>query len=170
MSSVPRHLIPFAPLNGANNAYQQLHKKYIDSPFKEASIEGYTPSQPWRITTKSILTLDVKPGYWFPTLAELNADIDNDATSIDPDTNISQVLGQSSLNNIAWTDHPSDTNTPITTLHGTQKSLSKLMANIIKSDGKLFFISDDVNGRKEWNLVQVRFDTTIDQNPSVVTD
>ena len=133
---MPQHLIPFAPLNGADNAYQQLHKKFIDSPFKEASIEGYTPSQPWRIAADSLLTLEVQRGYWFPTLAELNHDIDIDAVNENPDTNISQVLGSSSINNIAWTDHPSDTTTPITILHGTQNSLSKLMANIIKSDDK----------------------------------
>ena len=136
LSPVPQHLIPFAPLNGADNAYQQLHKKFIDSPFKEASIEGYTPSQPWRIAADSLLTLEVQRGYWFPTLAELNHDIDIDAMNENPDTNISQVLGSSSINNIAWTDHPSDTTTPITILHGTQNSLSKLMANIIKSDDK----------------------------------
>ena len=87
------------------------------------------------------------PRYHFPTLAELNAEID--ISNEKPVEDKSQVLKKSNQNNFAWIDHPHETNIQVINLHGTTKILSKLMANIIKSDDKMFFIMNEIEDRQE---------------------
>ena len=167
LSPLPKQLIPFPPLNGPDTSYQQLHKKYASNPFKAAGIEGFKPVQPWK--TSNLLT--IKPSeYLFPNLAELNAELDIEPCNKKPDTDTCQVLeDRSSINNFIRTDHPSEHNTNYILL-GTTKSLSMLIARIIKSEDKLFFINHSYEGRKEWNLVQLNLIETINQNPLAFSD
>jgi hypothetical protein len=45
----PPELIPFELVNGPDNRYSQLYKPIGKMPYKEASIEGFTPPLPFAI-------------------------------------------------------------------------------------------------------------------------
>jgi hypothetical protein len=89
LSPCPRELIPFQPLSGADNSFSQLQKKIKLNPFSEAGIDGYTPLHPWEnsnppqgtsIFAYSEQQQQLDP---FPTLAELNDEIDGVHTRYD---------------------------------------------------------------------------------------
>jgi hypothetical protein len=67
-------LIAFEPLDGADNQYGQIHRKISDHPYKEASIKGFTPPNPFRVSTNFVTTSDALAFRW-PTLAELNDEL-----------------------------------------------------------------------------------------------
>jgi hypothetical protein len=135
LSPCPRELIPFQPLSGPDNSFSQLQKQIKPNPFSDAGINGYTPSHPWEPSHKqpqasiSIFAYSQQQRQMdpFPTLAELNDEIDGvhtrydiglpnaDDTDQNPhitDTFHSEVLEgiNSSLNNIPQPaqadDHP----------------------------------------------------------------
>ena len=167
LSPLPQSLIPFPPLNGPDNSFQQLHKKYKDHPFLDAGIHGFEPTQPWQTANLSFLQ---EPEYHFPTLAELNADLNSDNSISNPVLDNSQVLGTSpSINKLIRTDHSNEPIAPFLLL-GTTKSLSGMIAKIIQSEDKLFFVNYIHNGRKEWNLVQLNLSLTLVKSPSVFAD
>ena len=111
--------------------------------------------------------------FHFPSLAELDAEYYEDTGELNPDTNTQVLEEGTSINNDSWPDHPRYPNPVFHTypiLLGTSKSLSKLITEVIKSEDKLFFISNLSDTRREWNLVQVDFEQTMEQNPNVFTD
>jgi hypothetical protein len=67
----PAKLIPFEPLDGADNHYSQLYKLIGPSPYKEAGIKGFTPPQPLRAAAH-FATMGNFHDFHFPTLSELN--------------------------------------------------------------------------------------------------
>ena len=71
LSPYPPELIPFEPLDLADNRYGQLHKRIGKSPYKEAGIEGFTPPRPFQIASHFLTKGDYRD-FHFPTLAELN--------------------------------------------------------------------------------------------------
>ena len=98
LSPFPHQLVPFEPLDGPDTAYGQLYKGMEKDPYKDASIQGFQPYEPYReevaATTLLSVTSTPFPSH-FPTLAELNAEID-DWTSdkrfaIEADNNIYEV-------------------------------------------------------------------------------
>jgi hypothetical protein len=48
LTPYPPKLIPFEPIDGANNRYGQLYKPIGANPFKEASLKGFEPPTPFR--------------------------------------------------------------------------------------------------------------------------
>jgi hypothetical protein len=64
-------LIPFEPIDTANNCYGQLYRPIGKSPYQEACIEGFKPPQPFKITSLFLTKGDFHD-FHFPTLAELN--------------------------------------------------------------------------------------------------
>jgi len=71
LSPYPPELIPFEPLDLADDRYGQLHKRIGKSPYKEAGIEGFTPPRPFQIVSHYLTKGDYRD-FHFPTLAELN--------------------------------------------------------------------------------------------------
>jgi hypothetical protein len=69
-----QELIPFAPINGADTRYGQLHKPIGKHPFKEVGIKGFTPPLPFQVPT-GYLGIGVGDFHW-PMLAELNNELD----------------------------------------------------------------------------------------------
>jgi hypothetical protein len=71
LSPYPLKMIPFQPLDSADNCYSQLHKIIGPSPFKEAGLKGLDPPQPFAIPSHFAQHGNLKDFHW-PTLAELN--------------------------------------------------------------------------------------------------
>ncbi len=67
----PLEMIPFQPLDSADNHYSQLHKIIGPSPFKEAGLKGFNPPQPFAIPSHFAQHGNFKDFHW-PTLAKLN--------------------------------------------------------------------------------------------------
>jgi hypothetical protein len=49
LSPYPLELIPFQPIDGADNRYGQLNKIIGEHPFKEAVLKGFTPPTPFAV-------------------------------------------------------------------------------------------------------------------------
>jgi hypothetical protein len=67
----PPELIPFEPLDGADNQYSQLCKPFGPSPYKDASITGFNPLQPFVVASHFAHQGDFQ-NFHFPTLPKLN--------------------------------------------------------------------------------------------------
>ena len=82
LSPYPPEIIPFQPLDGADNQFGQLHKKISDHPYIQAGIDGFTPPQPFQVPLNFIDANgpDSLSFHW-PTLAELNAELFRASTS-----------------------------------------------------------------------------------------
>ena len=50
LSHFPREILPFIPVDGADNRYGQLHVPIQSDPYKNAGIKGFKPSQPFIFT------------------------------------------------------------------------------------------------------------------------
>ncbi len=51
LSPYPAKLIPFRPLDGADNQFGQLYRRFKEHPYKEAGINGFTPPMPFVMPT-----------------------------------------------------------------------------------------------------------------------
>jgi hypothetical protein len=71
LSLYPPELIPFQPVDGADNWYSQLYKAFWPSPYKESKIQGFTPPQPFAMASHFARQGDFRD-FHFPTLSELN--------------------------------------------------------------------------------------------------
>ena len=72
-SPYPQELLPFLPIDGADNRYGQIYTPIKADTYMNAGIKGFQPSQPFK-TSVHAATPDVVSDARFPTLAELNAD------------------------------------------------------------------------------------------------
>jgi hypothetical protein len=64
-------LIPFQPIDGADNQYGQLYWRFKKHSYEEAGIEGFTPPMPF-VFPNQFLTTDEALTFTWPTLAKLN--------------------------------------------------------------------------------------------------
>jgi hypothetical protein len=71
LSPYPVELILFQPVDGADTRYGQLFKPISAHPFKEAGIKGFTPTQPYKVTSHLAITTRCTAFHW-PSLSELN--------------------------------------------------------------------------------------------------
>jgi hypothetical protein len=71
LSPYPVELIPFQPVDGADTRYGQLYKPISAHPFKEAGIKGFTPTQPYKVTSNLAITTRCAAFHW-PSLSKLN--------------------------------------------------------------------------------------------------
>jgi hypothetical protein len=163
----PLELIPFQPLDGANNRYGQLNKIIGDHPFKEAVLEGFDPPQPFAAPTHSAQCGDYKDFHW-PTLAELNDPFPwlddkecRQALKSDDDHVIQDL--------VLYTGLPP---TPAAYQPPRIPPTSLLVASIIKSSEKLFFIAHSYNHpmTREWHLIRVAFKASTTLSPSCLQD
>jgi hypothetical protein len=68
-------LIPFQPVDGADTWYGQIYKPISAHPFKEASIKGFTPIQPFKVAKDILTQTNQCAAFHWPSLSELNDDI-----------------------------------------------------------------------------------------------
>ena len=69
LSPYPVELIPFHPLDGADNLFGQLYCRIKEHPYKEAGIKGFTPPTPFVVPNHFLNTDDALRFRWL-TLAE----------------------------------------------------------------------------------------------------
>jgi hypothetical protein len=152
LSPYPAELIPFQPLDGANNQYGQLNRKFKEHPYKEAGSKGFTPPTPFSIPTQFLRTSNVLLFKW-PTLAELNNELFHKLCQADKD-NIAVANDTIQLAPGFYTGPPPSA--PTCSIPSTP-SVNILAQRIINSTNKLFFISRKIGGSMEdiskWRLV-----------------
>jgi hypothetical protein len=168
LSPYPPKLIPFEPLDSADNRYGQLHKRIGKSPYKEAGIEGFTPPRPFQIVSHYLTKGDYRDIH-FPTLAELNKEI-SPFPRIDDDERI-QVMSCDTIEDqpVLYTGPPPSR----AVLHlPSAPPLSLLVAGIINSSDRLFFISHSLGHPTtcKWWLVRVAFSDSTSLSPSCLQD
>jgi hypothetical protein len=77
LSPYPVELIPFQPLDGADNQFGQLYQQFKEHPYKEAGIKGFAPPTPFVIPMQ-FLQSHTDLSFRWPTLAELNDELETD--------------------------------------------------------------------------------------------
>jgi hypothetical protein len=75
LTPYPAELIPFKLIKGPDTQYSRLHKPIDRHPFKEAGISGFLPPQPFKVPAK-FFNIDNHTDFWWPTLSELNNNLD----------------------------------------------------------------------------------------------
>jgi hypothetical protein len=131
-------------------------------PYKLAGLEGYQPAQPWAqpIASAQMVKLDLHQYIPFPSLAEMDNDFDGWPDEVNPF--LHKELQQTPEIQIPKQPILVTTAIPL-------RTVQKLIADIIQSEDKLFFINHSVTateGRKEWKLIQVNFEKSIQQQPA----
>ena len=134
-------LIPFQPIDGADNQFSQLYRKFKEHPYQEAGIKGFTLPTPFVIPTNFITTSDALRFTW-PTLAELNTEILGDDGLMDNDELLDTgdlIIPVAGLNIGPPPAAPSCSIPAV-------PSANSLAQRIIISADKLFFISHKIGG------------------------
>ena len=135
-------MIPFQPLNGADNKYGQPHRKISNHPYKEAGIKGFTAPNPFCVAVNFITTTNALAFKW-STLAELNKELCPYPWSHNEEFN-PYLPGDSASRSIAPGFY---TGLPPSTPHCVTPAIPPaaiLAQQIIQSSDKLFFISNQI--------------------------
>ena len=168
LSPYPLKMTPFEPLDGADNRYSQLYKPIGASPFKEAGTNGFTPPQPFQLPSHFLTKGDFRNFHW-PTVSKLNNEI-SPFPWIDDDK-CSRVLSGDdiAIAPILYTGPPPSL---VSYRPPEIPPLSTLVANIINSSDKLFFVSHSLGNpsARERRLVCVAFSDSTSLSPSCLQD
>ncbi len=168
LSPYPLELIPFEPVDGSDTQYGQLHKLIKANPFKEASIEGLTPTSPF-LATAQYLTTDSTLSFHWPSLSKLNDKMNEFKWSSEEEHRLYLSGDKIFTLPIMYTGPPpAAPSYPPPTI----PELSTLTGLIIQSSDKLFFISHSIGSNKarEWRLVRVAFEDSLSSYPSCLQD
>jgi hypothetical protein len=168
LSLYPVELIPFQPLDGADTRYGQLYKPIGLLPFKEAGLNGFQPSKPFHIASHLLQAGCLNKFHW-PTLSKLNEDIIPFPWSNNDERCLIMDGDHSSVEPILY-NGPSPS--PATYSPRTIPPISSLIASILSSSDRLFFISHSLENPNthEWRLVQVAFLDSTSLSPSCLQD
>jgi hypothetical protein len=176
----PKNLIPFEQIQSSDRIFGELDKKLSNNPYAVADIDGFLPSQPWAAPAALACVKEAQHAATpFPTVAEMDATYDSWPESGNPfvtDTE-SSALGQSQRGStrlgLKHHDNPDQVVT-LNTLAGIPASrpFSQTISDIVRSEDKLFFIAHSPTNetRKEWKLVQIDFDKSMQLHPSCLQD
>jgi hypothetical protein len=143
-----------------------MNKPMGQQPYKFAGMDGYNPAQPWKEPTEKaqLSTIGNQPAPKFPALTELDSEYDGWPENANPF--ISNETSEAPKS-------PKEHNLVLTTAQAPTISTPQLVAAIVKSEDKLFFIvhaatatATATAGRKEWKLIQVNFTKSIQQQPA----
>ena len=168
LSPYPVEMIPFHPLDGADNQFGQLYRKIKEHPYREAGIKGFTPPTPF-VDLNQFIQCHSDHSFHWPTLSELNdelgpefgtMDLDSDEDSAYPVPPTGFYIGPP----------PAAPTCSIPSI----PSASILAQRIINSKDRLFFISRRLLGTaidvREWRLVSVALSHTMALYPSCLED
>ncbi len=167
LSPYPAELIPFGPVDGADTRYGQLYKPISGQPFKEAGIKGFTPIQPFKVATNLAITNRCAANW--PSLSKLN-------------NRFSPFPWKSNAEFQQYIDGDSIAQLPVMTMgpppaapaHSIPlvPAIHLLMASIISSTKKLFFVSHSIgaNNSHEWHLARIAFNNSVLLNLSCTLD
>jgi hypothetical protein len=179
MFPYPLELMPFEPLDSADSRYGQLHKPFCESPFKEAGIHSFTPPTPFKVASHFLTSGDFCGFHWptsgdfcgfhWPTLAELNDEI-----GPFPWADKAERLGILSGDDVDAKPILYNRPPPLLVPHSPPliPHLSTLVAGIIGSSDKLFFVSHSLGNQPthKWCLIRIAFANSVSMSPSCLQD
>ncbi len=168
LSLYPAELIPFEPVDGANTQYGQLYKPISAQPFKEAGIKGLFPIQPFKVAT-NLAIMDRCAAFHWPSLSKLNDQFAPFPWKIN--AKFQQYIdGDLIVQLPVMTMGPP----PAAPAHSnpTVPAIHLLMASIISSTDKLFFVSHSIGANLscEWRLARIAFNDSVLLYPSCTLD
>jgi hypothetical protein len=179
----PLVIHPYEPLQQSDRAFGELDKKLSDNPYAVADIDGFVPSQPWAAPAALATVREAELGAMnFPTVEELDADYDSWPESGNPFSTVleSSLSGQPPRGSGQATgrkqqpdaDHTGHLHSLHTAMRPASHNFAHVIKDIIKSQDRLFFIAHSHSNetRKEWKLIQVDFDTSMQLHPSCLQD
>jgi len=169
LSPFPLPLIPFEPVDGPDNRFGQINKPIGKEPYVQAGLEGFAPLRSFVPPPSSHYACGQHPTpFHWPSLSELNDELfpfpftSGEKELVDEEPEIDS--------------HPTMyTGPPPTLVQPTPPkipSASSLAAKIVKSAGRLFFISHEIpsSERREWRLVRVHLEDSMALRPTCLTD
>jgi hypothetical protein len=164
----PQSLVPRKPITASDNNYSGLHKKTISEPYKFISIQGYHAVQPWSAPAAlGKVDLAIIAGIQrFPTVEELDNEFDGWPVSGNP-------FNQQTV--LTTPANPAPIENRIQTFQATLKNKATIVADLVNSKDKLFFIAyapdtTSSQARREWKLVTINFETSLRHHPSCLQD
>jgi hypothetical protein len=170
LTPYPPELIPFQPIDGADNCYGQIYKPIGEHPFKEAGLKGFEPPQPFRVPVQFATVGDPDTFRW-PSLAELDDELEpfpwhNEEERrryMSDDVVFAPPILYTGPTPCPPTSTPSLAPTP---------TITTLSPRIISSSDKLFFIAHKIgtSSVKEWRLIRVAFSASLSLYPSALQD
>jgi hypothetical protein len=153
------------------------------NPYAVADIDGFNPSQPWAAPAALAQIREAEFGAInFPSVEQLDTDYDSWPESGNPFSTVleSSLLGQpprgsgqaTGLKQQTYADHIGNMQSLPAAIRPASNNFADVIKNIISSQDRLFFIahSNSNKTRKEWKLVQVDFDTSMQLHPSCLQD
>jgi hypothetical protein len=162
----PRSLIPHIPVQTSDQAFGDLQKKTISNPYKIIGLEGYKPAQPWSApaATSNIHLAVLEDVPSFPSLKELDDEFDGWPESGNPfinkDISTPAIPAESIKDNIL-------------SLPTSIRTKSTIVADLVRSEDKLFFIAyarERNQERREWKLARIDFKRSLQQHPTCLQD
>jgi hypothetical protein len=173
LSPFPRELLPFPPVDGADNRYGQLHVPIQADPYKAAGIKGFQPPQPFNFAQILTTMPEASENIHFPTLAELNAELfdwhPGEEEALAADESLCIELDVFTVDTSATLPPPIPAAAPASPL---VPDIGDLTARLFASVDKLFFISHKIPGSSitEWHLAQVDLRTSLSEHPTAFQD
>ena len=168
LSPYPTELIAFQPLDGPDNRFGQLYKPISKVSFSEAGQQGILPSNPFVVSTHLAITDRCHAFHW-PSLSELNDELDLAEWQNDPDFLSLSHTNIIDLQPVLYTGPPPQ---PPQFATAAILSIESLMAKVISSEDRLFFVSICTchNDIREWRLAQLILDSSMSLYPSCTQD
>ena len=141
LSPYPEQLSAFEPVDGADNQYSQLYKRIGKHPFIEAGLKGFNLAEPFKLASTFVRAGRHTDFHW-PSLSELNDELNPYPWTSDAERDNFFADDGVSTSEVLYTGPPPE---PPSYVPPTIPPISDLVASIIHSDSKLFFIADRLN-------------------------
>lgn len=168
LSPYPLELIPFVPLDGPDKQFSQIHRPIGKSPFIDASIKGFAPSQPFQIPVQFASVEPAASLYW-PSVSELNDELFPFPWEPGEEESVLEEYENHDVSAVMYNGPARpEPFTPQQHLH----DIGSLASAIVQSSSKLFFISYSIDdsSRQEWRLVRIAFADSISLHPQCLQD
>ena len=139
-------MIPFKPIDGPDNRYGQIYTPIWKKTYSEAGIKGFHPTEPFKPAEFSVMAaLPAEEDIKFPTLAELLAECfdwdEGEERIVLANDSLCEQVEIFSTNVL-----PSPLPPTIAPTVPTLPLIGPLVARLLASDEKLFFISHGIPG------------------------
>ena len=192
LSPMPYELVPFAPVDGVDTRYGQLHKGIDDKAYKIAGVDGFLPHDPFKgmkFPTKPFKNVKFKVASAaalhhqdeatfprMPTLAELNEELLQDADDPWTEEELEATLAN---DDIVVADYEHQMQPTFAMAAAKQRTtgikppkLVELHAQLLQSRDCLFFIAHVVPGTstREWQLIRIAYSDTMAVHPECLHD
>ena len=176
LSPYPDELLPFLPVDGPDNQYGQIHMPMKKSPYQNAGLKGFEPHNPYKVAAHAVTHSDDND-IKFPTLAELNAECfefeEGEEDLLLADDSLCQMVEIFAVTRSQSTANKRGPPPPVQAPPAPKVPLiGPLVANILASKDKLFFISHKIPGSEisEWALVRIDLQLSVKAHPAAVQD